>query len=43
VLYYYEDLDYKEIAEVLHIPVATVGVRLKRGREALMKHVEGKT
>ena len=42
VLYYYEDLDYKEIAEVLHIPVLTVGVRLKRGREALLKHVEGK-
>lgn len=43
VLYYYEDMDYKEIADVLHIPVATVGVRLKRGREALMKEVKEKT
>jgi len=42
VLYYFEDMDYKEIAEVLHIPSATVGVRLKRGREALLKHVENK-
>jgi RNA polymerase sigma-70 factor (ECF subfamily) len=42
VLYYYEDMDYKEIADVLHIPVATVGVRLKRGREALFKEVKGK-
>jgi RNA polymerase sigma-70 factor (ECF subfamily) len=30
VLYYLEELDYKEIAEVLQIPIATVGVRLKR-------------
>lgn len=43
VLYYFEDMDYKEIAEVLHIPVATVGVRLKRGREALLGHVQDKT
>jgi RNA polymerase sigma-70 factor (ECF subfamily) len=42
VLYYFEEMDYKEIAEVLHIPVATVGVRLKRGREALLKEVGGK-
>jgi RNA polymerase sigma-70 factor (ECF subfamily) len=27
VLYYFEDMDYKEIAEILRIPVATVGVR----------------
>ena len=43
VLYYFEDLDYKEIAEVLRIPVATVGVRLKRGREALLKEVKNKS
>ncbi len=42
VLYYYEDLDYKEIADVLRIPVATVGVRLKRGKEALLKEVGDK-
>jgi RNA polymerase sigma-70 factor, ECF subfamily len=35
VLHYFEELSYDEIAEVLHIPKGTVGVRLKRGREAL--------
>lgn len=34
ILYYLEELSYEEIAEVLHIPVSTAGVRLKRGREA---------
>ena len=37
VLYYYDDLSYQEIADVLHIPTATVGVRIKRGKEALEK------
>lgn len=37
ILYFYEDMDYKEIAEVLEIPVSTVGIRLKRGKEALQK------
>lgn len=37
ILYYFEELDYGEIADVLHIPVSTVGVRLKRGRESLKK------
>ena len=40
ILYYLEDLDYKEIADVLHIPIGTVGVRLRRGREALKKQYE---
>ncbi|MBI2888654.1 MAG: RNA polymerase sigma factor [Candidatus Liptonbacteria bacterium] len=35
VLYYYEDMDYKEIADILRIPVSTVGVRLRRGKDAL--------
>lgn len=39
VLHYFEDLSYDEIADVLHIPKGTVGVRLKRGRDAL-KRVE---
>ncbi|MEK7545474.1 MAG: RNA polymerase sigma factor [Patescibacteria group bacterium] len=43
VLFYYEEMDYREIAEVLRIPVATVGVRLNRGRSAMKKHVAGKT
>jgi len=36
-LYYYEDMSYQEIAEVLHVPVSTVGVQLKRGRESMQK------
>ena len=40
VLYYYEDMDYNQIAEVMHIPSSTVGVRLKRGKEALLKIYE---
>jgi RNA polymerase sigma-70 factor (ECF subfamily) len=35
VLYYYDELSYQEIADVLHIPTATVGVRIKRGKEVL--------
>lgn len=36
VLYYFEELSYQEISDILHIPIATVGVRLGRGR-ALLK------
>lgn len=32
VLYYFEELGYEEIAEILHIPRSTVGVRLSRGK-----------
>jgi len=37
VLYYFEDLDYKKIAEILEVPVSTVGVRLARGKANLKK------
>ncbi len=37
ILYYFEGFDYKTIADILHIPVSTVGVRLRRGREKLKK------
>lgn len=37
VLYYFEEMDYKEISEVVHIPTSTVGVRLKRGKDTLKK------
>jgi RNA polymerase sigma-70 factor (ECF subfamily) len=37
VLYYYDDLAYQEISDILHIPIATVGVRIKRGKGALQK------
>ncbi len=38
VLYYFEELDYREIADVLRVPAGTVGVRLARGR-AQMKEL----
>lgn len=34
-LYYYEGYSIKEIAELLRLPVPTVGTRLSRGRERL--------
>ena len=39
VLYYFQDLSYKEIADILHIPAATVGVRLQRGKAMLRKKI----
>ncbi|KND50328.1 MAG: RNA polymerase sigma-70 factor, ECF subfamily [Parcubacteria bacterium C7867-003] len=35
VLYYIEDLSYKEIADILHIPISTVGVRIMRAKSVL--------
>ena len=40
-LYYYEGYSIKEIASILKVPSATVGTRLKRGREKLRKMLEG--
>lgn len=37
ILYFYQELDYRQISEVLRIPVSTVGVRLKRAKAALRK------
>ncbi len=37
VLYYFEDLDYQSIAEIMHIPTSTVGVRINRGKAMLQK------
>jgi RNA polymerase sigma-70 factor (ECF subfamily) len=37
ILYFYDELDYQEIADVLEIPVSTVGVRLSRGKAMLKK------
>ena len=41
ILYYVEQLEYQEIAEILHVPIGTVGIRLRRAREALKKYVTG--
>lgn len=37
ILYYFEDMDYKQISSIMHIPVATVGIRLRRGKKLLQK------
>jgi len=37
VLYYFEDMDYKQISEIMRIPVSTAAIRLKRGRASLQK------
>jgi RNA polymerase sigma-70 factor, ECF subfamily len=37
VLYFFEELSYKEISDVIHIPVSTVGVRLRRAKKELKK------
>lgn len=39
-LYYFEELSYKDIAEVLRVPPGTVGIRLKRAKEALRAALE---
>jgi len=35
VLHYYEGFAYKDIADILKIPIGTVGIRIKRGRDRL--------
>ena len=40
ILYYFEEMGYREIADVMHLPVSTVGVRLQRGKALLKKIVE---
>jgi RNA polymerase sigma-70 factor (ECF subfamily) len=36
-LFYFEELSYKEISDVLLIPTSTVGIRIKRAKELLKK------
>jgi len=35
VLYFFEDLDYQQIGDIMELPISTVGVRLKRGKDIL--------
>ncbi len=37
ILHYLEELSYKEISEVLRVPIGTIGIRLMRARKELKK------
>jgi len=39
VLYYFEEMSYREIADIMHLPVSTVGIRLQRGKALLKKNI----
>lgn len=43
ILFYFEELSYQEISEVLQIPVTTVGVRMNRARAKLEEAIKNKT
>lgn len=43
ILYFYEGLSYQDISDVLHIPVTTVGVRIKRGKDQLRVHYQNES
>jgi RNA polymerase sigma-70 factor (ECF subfamily) len=38
ILHYLEDLSYQDIADILQVPMGTVGVRIHRARAALKKY-----
>ncbi len=42
ILYHYEELSYKTIGSILHIPTTLVGVRLKRAKESIQKILKAK-
>ena len=38
-LYYFEEMDYQQISDILEIPIGTVGIRLSRAKALVKKHV----
>ncbi len=39
MLYYFENMDYQQIADILHVPIGTVGIRLSRAKALLKKEL----
>lgn len=37
ILYYFENQDYDQVSDILHIPVSTVGTRIRRAKTKLKK------
>ena len=42
LLYFYEDMSYKDIAQILRIPVSSVGVRIQRAKKQVETKVGNK-
>lgn len=40
ILFYFEELSYQDIADVLKVPISTIGVWIKRGKTALKTRLE---
>jgi RNA polymerase sigma-70 factor (ECF subfamily) len=40
ILTFWEELSYEEIGDILKIPTSTVGVRLRRAKENLLKIID---
>lgn len=40
ILHYYDNMPYKDIADVLQLPMGTVSIRMKRAKEALKEQIK---
>jgi len=40
ILFYYDELSYEEISDILQLPPSTVGVRIKRGKDKLKQIIQ---
>jgi RNA polymerase sigma-70 factor (ECF subfamily) len=40
ILFFYEEKDYKEIADIMRIPISTVGVRIRRAKAKINEKLE---